>query len=391
MRRSTVLLATCLGLGCSSEPTEALRGEDSGVTLAVDALPTDPDAAFDVVHDTAVDCRVAQKDGTVCACTEIGQRPPTLYLLLDRSGSMGENAPGSTRSKWALVRSALLDAKSGALRTLGGRLTVAAAWFPSPSSEDACNTGRQIFDPQRGSTPVYDALEAKLASAIPRGSTPTAASLEAVATALEKVPKPAYVLLATDGAPNCGVGPCGPEACTYNIEDDQVTFAAKCDATFNCCDPGKTSRGLGWKACVDLDATTEAAAAIVAAGHKVFVLGVPGTIAEYGKVLDEIAVAGGAPRDGAPRYYAANAPTQEALTEALRSIAGKVVDTCEVRLEGPVADPGVTNVLLDGEAVSDWRWTSTETIELTGPACDRVHAGKVASVQVVVGCRTVTK
>ncbi len=390
MDRRALFLASWL-LGCAADPADPLAAEEAGTVGAMDALPSEPDAAFDVVQDTRVDCRVAQKDGMVCACTEVGQRPPTLYLLLDRSGSMGELAPSSTRSKWSLVRSALLDSKAGVLRKFGGRLTIAAAWFPSPSAEDACNAGKQLFGPVRGSPSAYDALEAKLASAIPRGSTPTAASLDAVAIALAAVPKPAYVLLATDGAPNCGVGPCGADGCTYNIERDQVTFSGACGAAFNCCDPSKTARGLGWKACVDLDASTRAAAAIAAAGHKVFVLGVPGTIAEYSRALDALAVAGGAPREGAPRFYAANEPTLESLSAALASIAGKVVDTCDIRLEAPVPDPGVTNVLLDGDAVTDWRWTSDSSIELLGAACDRIHAGTVASVQVVVGCRTVTK
>lgn len=365
--------------------------DEAGTVASMDALPADPDAAFDVARDARVDCRVPQPDGTICSCTEVGQRPPTLYLLLDRSGSMGELAPASKRSKWALVRSALLDPATGALRRLGGRLTIAAAWFPSPSAEDACNAGKLVFGPVRGSQAAYDELEAKLASAIPRGSTPTAASLDAVAIALAKVPKPAYVLLATDGAPNCGTGPCEPDACTYNIEKDQVTFSGTCDEGFNCCDPSKTARGLGWKACVDEEASTRAARAIAAAGHKVFVLGVPGLIPEYTRTLDALAVAGGAPRDDAPRFYAASEPTQESLTAALSAIAGKVVDTCDIRLEGPVSDPGITNVLLDGEVVAEWNWTSESSIELTGAACDRVHAGKVASVQVVVGCRTVMK
>lgn len=381
-------------IGCGNEPSPEPLVADDAAVAAPDSSPATPDVAFDVNHDSQVDCRLAQKDGTVCACTEIGQRPPTLYLLLDRSGSMGENAPGATRSKWSLIRSALLDSTNGALRALGGRLTIAMTWFPSPSSEDACNPGRQVFGPLRGSPSVYDALEAKLQSAIPRGATPTAASLQAIAERIAAMPQPAYVLLATDGAPNCGTSTCTADACTYNIEGDQITFGGSCDATFNCCDPAKTARGLGWKACVDLDPTKAAAAKLAAAGNKVFVLGVPGTIDAYGRVLDEIAVAGGAPREGTPRYYAATEPTQEALAAALSSIAAKVVDTCTINLESPVDDPGVTNVLLDGEPIAEtdgWKWTSPSTIELTGGACDRIHAGKVARIQVVVGCKTVTR
>jgi hypothetical protein len=389
MRRTLLVLAGVLLLGCGNEAPQPLVDE-AGVG-SLDAMLTENDAKFDVTQEARpADCRVAASDGTICTCTEVGQRPPTLYLLLDRSGSMADPAPGSTRSKWSLVRSALLDSKSGALRRLGGRLSVAVAWFPSPSSTDECNAGKQVFGPVRGSPAVYDELEAKLQSALPRGATPTAASLRAVEATLGSVPQPAYVLLATDGAPNCGAGPCTGEACTYNIEGS-VTFSGKCDAALNCCDPAKNSQGLGWKGCVDIAPTKQAAADIAAAGHKVFVLGVPGLNEAYARALDEIAIAGGAPRDGSPKYYAASAPTQDALTEALSAIAGQVVDTCNIRLDAPVADPGITNVLLDGEPVTDWKWTSDSSIELTGAACDRIHAGKVASVQVVIGCKTVTK
>lgn len=389
MLRTTAILSLLL-IGCGSNSTDPLQS-DGGVIGSADAPLTDPDAAFDVAHDTRIDCRIAQTDGTICSCTEVGQRPPTLYLLLDRSGSMNEAAPGSTRSKWSLVRSALLDKEKGALRQLGGRLSIAAAWFPSPSMSDECNAGKQFFGPLRGSSPTYDELDAKLTSAIPRGATPTAASLRAVEATIAAMPQPAYVLLATDGAPNCGTEMCDASACTYNI-DGAMILAGKCDSSLNCCDPAKSTQGIGWKGCVDLNPTAKAAADIAAAGHKVFVLGVPGLNSAYERALDTIAIAGGAPRDGTPRYYAASEPTQESsLTAALTSIAGKVVDTCNIQLESPVTEPGITNVLLDNEAVTDWKWTSPSTIELTGPSCDRIHAGKVASVQVVVGCKTVTK
>lgn len=391
MRRFLAIVVWSLfGCGSGSDSAPEAMSPDSGTVGSLDAKLSDNDAAFDVKSDGRVDCRVAERDGTVCACTEIGQRPPTLYLLLDRSGSMADPPPGATRSKWSLVRSALLDPSTGALRKLGGRLSIAMAWFPSPSSSEECNPGKQVFGPVRGSTAAYDELEAKLLSALPRGATPTAASLRAVEAVIATVPQPAYVLLATDGAPNCGAGPCDGERCTYNVEGS-ATLAGKCDAALNCCDPGKNMQGIGWRGCIDLDPTKQAAANIARAGHKVFVLGVPGLIDAYSKTLEAVAVAGGAPRAGSPKYYAASEPTQEALTAALSAIAGQVVDTCDIRLETPVSNPGITNVLLDGDPVTDWKWTSEASIELIGPACERIHGGRVATVQVVVGCKTVTK
>ncbi len=388
------LAAVLVGCGGEDESRDRLPA-DGGSDLLDTGAPLPHDAAFDVAQDAAVDCRIADERGGICACTEVSQSPTTLYLLLDRSGSMTEIVKGTGRSRWGLVRSALLDPKDGVLRKLGGRIAVAAAWFPSPSQSDVCNSGRQVFPLTRGSPQVYDALEAKLASAIPRGQTPTAASLREVARALAKAPRPAHVILATDGGPNCGAGPCDAAHCSYNIEGDQVVIGATCDASFNCCDPARVNSGLGWKACLDDEASADAAAALAAEGIKVFVLGVPGTPAAYATSLDAIAVAGGAPREGAGHaYYSAAAPTREALVEALDAIAAKAVDSCTIRLESAVEDPGVTNVLLDGVPIAPedgWRWASPSSVELTGGACERVRDGQVARVQVVVGCRTVTR
>ena len=61
---------------------------DAGTIPTIDSPEPPQDTGFDVAIDARVDCHVQEQDGTVCACFEIGQRPPLLYLLLDRSGSM---------------------------------------------------------------------------------------------------------------------------------------------------------------------------------------------------------------------------------------------------------------------------------------------------------------
>lgn len=390
-RRIVALTFSCCVAACGSDPSPESRTFVSPTTI--DAAVPEPDGGLGVPLDGAAprECRVALADGTACECHEVGQRPPTLYLLLDRSGSMGDKPPRSTRSKWSLVKSALVDRERGVLRRLGTRISIAMAWFPSPASEDACDPGRQVLPAQWGGGAVYDALEAKLTSAVPRGSTPTAASLRSLVDVIAALPKPAYVLLATDGAPTCGDTRCSVDACTYNLEKQAVGFVA-CDASTNCCDPANTSDGIGWKACADVDATVAATRAVAEAGAKVFVLGVPGTIAAYDSALDAIAAAGGA----APRYYAATEPTQDALENALSSIAAQVIDTCTITLDAPVESPGVTNVLFDGELIAQdpidgWRWTSPSTIEVSGDACARIHEGRVTRIQVAVGCLTVTR
>lgn len=396
--RSIVLAlvaASCSLAACGSNDA---GGDDAG---AVDPLrlpdggPSTADAAFDVTPaETSVDCKVAQADGSICSCTEIGQTPPVLYLVLDRSASMTAEVAGTKRSKWSVVRTALLDQSTGVLRKLGSRVRVAMSWFPSPDMTDACKPGREILAPTIGSKSTYDALDAKLASALPRGATPTAATLSGLRAEVAKLDGPVHILLATDGAPNCGTGPCDAASCTYNLEGPPPGVMATCDATTNCCDPGKVSGGMGWGACIDGDATQKAVSDLVATGAKVWVVGVPGTIDAYATQLDALAVAGGTARDGDVKYW--NPKDPDALTAALSSIAAKAIDSCTVRLDAPVPDPGVTNVLLDGEpvpqdATEGWRWTSTSTIELSGAPCTRIQNGEIGHVQVVIGCKTITR
>lgn len=387
------LLCVAGGVGCGAEDPgpAALNGGDSGVPETSITAGEDTGLSEAAPLDAPIDCKIAAADGTICSCTEIGQDPPTLYLVLDRSGSMGEQAPGTTRTRWRMIREALVG-DTGILRKLGSRIKIAVTWFPSPSSDDVCNSGREVVHPTIGTPAAYDELYAKLASAIPRGATPTAATLGVVSEAIAKISGPVHVLLATDGAPNCGTKTCDLDSCTYNIEGAKIYAEAACDSTVNCCDPGKISSGLGWKACSDDEATADAAAAIGATGKKVFVLGIPGTIDAYRAHLDKIAEAGGTiNEDGPTKYWA---PTDDAsLQTALSTIAARAIDSCEIRLEKAADDPGVTNVLLDGQAIpaDGWKWTSSSTIELVGATCDRVKAGTVTRVSVAVGCKTVMR
>lgn len=383
-----ILVVSSLVLSCSGADA-TLGASDASDASDASALPeatvdADPAGivAAPVLDPATPECRLVADDGSICACRELGQRPTTLYLLLDRSGSMAEHPAGSAYTKWSLVRSALVDREQGALRRLGARIAFAMAWFPHPSFEDACAPGRQVLGLTTGSPTAYDVLDRKLASARPAGATPTAAALTALLARLPTLPPPVSVLLATDGAPTCGATPCEAAACSYNLEGRSFGFRS-CDAATNCCDPATTSAGLGWKACVDAEASVAAAAALARAGAKVFVLGAPGTVPAYRAVLEDLARAG-----GSSRFYETS--DGAGLAAALSAIAAEVIDSCTVSLEAPVVEPGLTHVLVDGVSLpqGSWTWSSSTTIELLGEACTRVHAGLVSRIQVVVGCRT---
>ncbi len=397
---AAALLGGALLLGCGPDEagetplaTVPVASPDGGTTLTTGG---DAGATFDVAGQESAswECRVAVADGSSCECVELGAKPTSLYLVLDRSSSMGETIDGSTRTRWNLTRTALLDPTVGVLRKLGGRIAIGASVFPRGDGEDACNPGFEAFSLARGTPAVYDALAARLAVLAPKGVTPTAASLRDVTPKILALPQPAAVILATDGAPNCGTASCSADRCGYTIERAMLG-AITCDGSTNCCDPGVTDKGIGWRACLDTDSAASAVRALADAGVRVFVLGI-GT-ERYAAELDTLAVAADTAKTGdGPKYYAPRKLTVDGLAEALSTIAGKAFESCTVDLEKAPADPTRTNVLVDGVVVpqdsSDgWQWSSDDRITLMGATCDRVLRGEVGRVQVVSGCRTVTK
>jgi hypothetical protein len=357
-------------------------------------------ATFDTpATEVSINCSAGPEAG-VCACSEIGQKPTSLYVVLDRSGSMLARDGGS-QTRWDVTTLALLHAKQGVLRKLGSRVTVGLALFPDTgASSDGCKTGAEFLAPTVGSPATYDKIVEILRFAAPSvGATPTAPTMVSLASKLKALPQPAFVLLATDGAPNCGTTTCTVDRCTYNVEHAPLDGGRFCDDSVNCCDPKQVSGGMGWGACIDADATRVAVAELAAAGIKTFVFGVPG-VGPYSADLDGLATAGGTAREdakpGEPLYYAASATTQEAFVTALSAVAAKVVDTCTITLDSVPSDPGITNVLVDGalipqDPIDGWAWTADGKVELRGATCAKVKAGDVVRVQVAVGCKTVTK
>ncbi len=391
MRRALVVATVVtLAAGCASTHDVDDRPTDSGAADVSKLDAGDTGAPFDVAPDTGATINCAAGDAGLCACTEVKQRGTTFYIVLDRSSSMSDIVPPATESKWVLIRRALFDRTSGVLRPLDTRISPGLAVFPGVEGTSAgCSVGKELLPITQGEEYTYNKMEAILNAEKPSGATPTTATLRALAETLTTLPKPIYVLLATDGGPNCGDGPCDAAHCTYNVEGRSFGTTT-CDATKNCCDPAIGVGGAGVRACVDSDATVAAIADLSKAGVKTFVLGIPGT-APYAADLDRFAVAG-----GTGRYYPADDPTQEAFTAALNLIAGKIVDKCVITLDPPPTEPGVTNVLADGVIVPQdpadgWTWRDDGSIELHGTTCDDVKTGKTTSLKVAVGCKTVVR
>jgi hypothetical protein len=328
-------------------------------------------------------------DGGVCACVDepLALDPPTLYFVLDRSGSMNDDG------KWNTVRSVI-----GSLAvSLGQRARFGAAVFPDPAQDD-CVPGGPVW-PMEGVAPLQGdgtlntpgprdiSLIGTLSGISASGGTPTASTLSALLPKLQKWGGKTYVVLATDGGPNCDANAvCTAAMCTYNIEGD-----VGCTPTGpDCCGPTGVGGPL---ACLDAQPTIDAVTAFTTAGIPVYVIGVPGS-EPYATLLDQLAMAGGTARGSEPQYYAVTTYDEQALSSAMSKIAAKVTGSCTLTLDAVPPAPDEVNVFFDGTAIAQTGpngWTlSGETVTILGTSCQAILDGDVIDVRVVAGCPTIT-
>ncbi|GMV15801.1 MAG: hypothetical protein AMXMBFR56_40250 [Polyangiaceae bacterium] len=324
---------------------------------------------------------------------------PNVYFVVDRSGSMSDPLPKSSYNKYVNARIAI----GKLLRAIGHRLRYGAAVFPMPGgTQQGCHAGAEIFPTQDGdpasyaaegkSGPVLSKLLAVLGGYDPNGGTPTSPTLELLAPTLAALPGKTFVVLATDGAPNCNANAtCSPDECMANIEGLYLDPSTPCAAPINCCDPKLVSNGP--ELCVDRQATVDVVQKLFDAGIGTYVIGMPGA-EPYAKVLNEVATAGGTAKPVEPYYYPVQ--DQDELTSALKEIGIKVAITCTVDLGTAPPDKSLVNVYLDTtlvqlDPVDGWSWVDDTTVELAGEACEKLKSGDVLQVQVVAGCPTSVK
>lgn len=320
--------------------------------------------------------------------------PPNLYFVIDRSGSMSDVVDGTV--KYVALEKAVVDL----VRHVGDRARVGAAVFPGFDAQNSCSTGLEVFPTKLGDSAKYldsgvdGPVTISFAKAIdgkPYGGTPTAATLAGLYGTLTALAGKTYVVLATDGGPNCDLAlGCDASLCMANIEG-----APGCtNTTYNCC--GAKDPYYGPANCLDADPTKAAVEALADAGIPTYVLGLPAPAgqpgsATYAWLLDELATVGGTARATEPKYYAIDQMSE--LGQVLDAIGATVVVTCDFTLASPPPDPDLVNVYFDTTVVprdptDGWDWTSTTSFSLRGAACDELKSGSVQQVQFVIGCPT---
>jgi hypothetical protein len=391
MRRTWATLAFAAAVGfvaCSARDAPPQLGDDStangqGGGSSVDAGEDgqgtpgihvgdklDPDAA----------CGYASVDAVF--------EPASLYLIVDRSGSMADDVNG--KQKLTATRIAVHTL----FQSIGWRTRIGAALFPAPFAEDSCSAGKEVFSTRMGDAKSYfdegtEGPTAKLfrntLAVAAGGGTPISATLRALTPTIVGLEGQRFVLLATDGGPNCNPATaCGPEGCIPNIEHRGV-----CEAPINCCDPTQ-GVGLSNLDCLDGKETIDAIVALAEQGVKVIVLGIPGTEA-YAPLLDAMAVAGGLPLPGDRKYY--QVTDLDALTDQMLKIGTEVTVSCEISLLAEPPNPDEVNVYFDGKVVKQdedegWTYQTRTRLLLHGDACDSWTYGAVQKLEVFLGCPT---
>jgi hypothetical protein len=305
---------------------------------------------------------------------ELQQAPtPEVYLVIDRSGSMNE--PGATAglTRWQEVNAAV----DTLLTQYEASIRIGLLMYPTGTE---CNTsGPQVAFKEYNRGVIME----QLGSAVPAGGTPTAAALNNAAsslTALGSPDSPKFVVLATDGGPNCN----------YFL-DAQPSCACSYASAADCCTntPGQCLYG---NLCLDDQHTLDVIDDLRGQSIDTFVIGLAGTSA-YEDLLNAMATAGGHPQQGGTTdYYAAN--NQQELLDALQTIAVSLI-SCQIELATAPDNPDGVSVYIDGDEVgrdpsktNGWDYTdgTNTTIELYGPACETLQDGSEHDLTATFAC-----
>lgn len=320
---SALSLVALAAVGCA--PTVGEIGDDDGSGSGSGSDDVGPDANCPGVNFTAT------------------QVIPSVHLLIDRSGSMGEGFGGTTR--YNAMHDALVGT-NGVVAQLQAKVNFGASLY---SSDNPCP---KLYNTASRTTNNFAQVKQLIESQGPNGNTPTPPAIDATVQSFVTNPPPAgsppIIVLATDGLPNsCG----GADTQAQSIQSAKNAYTA---------------------------------------GIRTFVLGIAGVNDGF---LQSMANAGQGVQPTQPNamYYTANSPQD--LQMAFQQIIGGVV-SCELAINGTVdvnqASGGT--VTLNGNMLTygtDWELVNGNTIRLLGGACDTLKGATNPMVSATFPCGSV--
>jgi hypothetical protein len=284
-------------------------------------------------------------DQTVPITVTQTQKTPDMLLVVDKSGSMDEELTGTGQSKMDVLKTAMSQVLPGQNNNIRFGLAL------YPTSGD-CGVSQPVSGVAAGNAV---SVIGQLSPIEPGGATPTHLALDAARSYFANIPvnpDGRYVLLATDGLPNCDNG------------DSQ--------------EPSN-------------DATQLAAQRLAQDNIRVFVIGFGDIAVADPTFLTSLAIAG-----GTGDFFAANSPGQ--LQAALAQISGTVVEaSCDFALASVPEDPAKLGVTLDGTPVprdpshqTGWDYdANSNSVIFYGDTCQQIQSGVNANVGVDYGCGSV--
>jgi von Willebrand factor type A domain len=285
--------------------------------------------------------------------------PPDILIVQDKSLSMNENAAGDNCntagcSKWSQVSAAIDSVVMATQTTVNWGLV----FFGTNST---CGTTSTPVVPVEAN--AYTAINTAFTGNQPASYTPTAAAMNAAVTYMNTLTdmNPKYILLATDGLPNCGAG--------GNMTADDSPNAEAAVTT------AKT------------------------AGYPTFVVGIGNTMGDA--TLNVMAVNGGEPQVGSAdgnSFYSVQSTTE--LEAALNKIVG-IIASCTISLSS--APTGFTNVVISAtdasgkpvaipmDPTNGWSYDANKAnVILNGTACANLQNGTYSDFNFNYACEGVT-
>ena len=295
----------------------------------------------------------------VCGQTNVPLQPiaPDILILLDNSLSMNDDPSGNKCaaavagcSKWSQVLTAIEDVVMTTQATVNWGLK-----FMDADATCGVTTGVAVDVGPGG----YSAISTALALVYPIGDTPTELAMDSAVAYLQgrTDPNSKYILLATDGLPNCTPG-------STNITTDDS--------------PGAV-------------AAVEAART---AGFDTFVVGIATSLGTANVTLNALSVAGGLPQPPSSdtQYYLA---IDTATLEAELTTIAASATPCSFALPPPPAGSTLAisaatsggRVTIPKDPANGWAYAADmKSVALNGTACASAQSGTYTSITASFVC-----
>jgi hypothetical protein len=296
-------------------------------------------------------------------------RPPTFLIVLDRSGSM------QSMESWSNVVLAITEVTA----QLDWQIRFGLQMFPD--GQELCASTGPLPEVPVGDFTAEAIAEALAATGPGGGGTPTAMALLYSFMYLVSLDGEGerFVVLATDGAPNCS-------------EDPGLTCAGGCISSVD-------GPCIMDEMCLDANSVYAHVNEYHGSwGIPTYVVGMGGVMDLWDEVMTNIAFYG-----GTGDYFPASNP--QALADALQEIAAQNTE-CTFDVDwsalglGTSSDPDLVNVEADGEVApfsadcsepQGWYWLDGDTIGLCPGLCHDYRWGVVHVIRATFGCESVVE